>query len=599
MVVKPDRIYNADGQERINALVQSNADLSDTLTQERLVLSRAVYELTTQLEAQKEENRKLQRHLEQAQEILLDKDELIRERDEQIASLQARIAGMQEKVDEGIVKGWQLAELKGMLFGKRSERFVPAEEEVKVAIQQTFGPEFDSQEVEAILVQPSKESARADAQQAAEKTSRHNKRHKAHKGRRPIPSHIETHTIVVDTPGDKTGYKNMGIKKSVYYDYLPGKIIKVVEEHPQYISEDGETILPAAPVKPRMVERGTVGNTLLAYMHTERFVYYVPYYRQLQRFERNMALSFAASTVDHWEEVCYQKLKRLMKPFKRLLEQAGYIKADETTLKYVNDVGKGKASNGWLWVFLAPEIKLILFEFSPSRGHEVPKEILKNFKGTLQADGYSAYGTAFNDNEDVTLMGCLVHIRRGFDKAKKQDKALAEEALTLVGLIYKSEQHADDKKFNTDQRLVMRQKYARPILEKLKTWLEEQQHKNLPPDTPIVKAVNYALNQWDRLRMFLEDGKIDPDNNSVERAIRPVTLFRKNSLFAGNEHGGERAALFYSLVESCKLNGIDPFEYLQDIYERLYDCPASELIQLLPPYWKPTPKETSQPAANS
>lgn len=196
-------------------------------------------------------------------------------------------------------------------------------------------------------------------------------------------------------------------------------------------------------------------------------------------------------------------------------------------------------------------------------------------------------------------MGCLVHIRRGVDKAKKQDKALAEEALTLVGLVYKLEQHADDKKLNTDQRLAMRQKYARPILEKLKTWLEEQQHKNLPPDTPIVKAVNYALNQWDRLGMFLEDGKIDPDNNSVERAIRPVTLFRKNSLFAGNEHGGERAALFYSLVESCKLNGIDPFEYLQDIYERLYDCPASELIHLLPPYWKPDTRKAGQPVAIS
>lgn len=221
MVVKPDRIYNAHGQERINALVQSNADLSDTLTQERLVLSRMVYELTTQLKAQKEENRKLQRHLEQAQEILLDKAELIRQRDEQIASLQARIAGMQEKVDEGIVKGWQLAELKAMLFGKRSERFVPAEEAVKTAVQQTFGPEFDSQEVEAILVQPSKETACTDAQQATEKTSRHNKRHRAHKGRRPIPSHIETQTIVVDTPGDKTGYKSMGIKKSIYYDYLP------------------------------------------------------------------------------------------------------------------------------------------------------------------------------------------------------------------------------------------------------------------------------------------------------------------------------------------------------------------------------------------
>ena len=139
-------------------------------------------------------------------------------------------------------------------------------------------------------------------------------------------------------------------------------------------------------VLPRMVERGTVSNRLLAHLHCERFVYYTPYYRQLQRFERTMGFSFAASTVDHWEEVCYKKLKRLLKLLKKTIQQASYIKADETTLKYLHDEGTGKAANGWLWVFLAPEIKLILFEFHAGRAHDVPKDILKDFKGVLQTD---------------------------------------------------------------------------------------------------------------------------------------------------------------------------------------------------------------------
>jgi hypothetical protein len=109
----------------------------------------------------------------------------------------------------------------------------------------------------------------------------------------------------------------------------------------------------------------------------------------------------------------------------------------------------------------------------------------------------------------------------------------------------------------------------------------------------MAKAITYACNQWDRIQLLLQNGRIEADNNSVERAIRPITLFRKNSLFAGNEHGGERAALFYSLVETCKLNGIDPFEYLQDIYNRLHDCPANELINLLPPHWKPQRPHTN------
>ena len=580
---------------QIVVLQQTQADLSDIRNQERIVFTRIIQELTAESSKLREEKQQLSRWLAAEQDRGIDKDRQIAALQDIIGQLKEQLAELQQKQEDGLRKEWQLKELQTMLFGQRSEKFVPEPAATQAAIQQTLGADFDAAELETIIQQAAAPVSTESIAQAILKTSRKRKRHQAHKGgRRAIPTHIETETIVFDLPGDKTGLKPMGKKVSVYYDFVPGKLIKKIEEHLQYKMQDGDTIL-CTPVLPRMIERGTVSNALLAHLHSERFVYYVPYYRQLQRFQRTMGLSFAASTVDHWEEVCYKKLKRLLKLLKKLIQQARYIKADETTLRYLHDVGQGKASTGWLWVFLAPELKLILFEFDSTRAHQVPQEILKDFKGDLQVDGLSSYTAAFKDNDGVTLLGCLVHIRRGFQKAQKQNKALAGEVLTYFNIIYKIEAYADTQKLDDEQRLALRKKYTKPFLDKIETWLLEQQAQDPVPGTPMAKAITYALNQWDRVQRFTEVAALDLDNNSIERAIRPITLFRKNSLFASNAHGGERAALYYSLVESCKLNGIDPFEYLHDVYNRLHDCPASELIHLLPPYWKPAPK----PQANA
>lgn len=239
---------------------------------------------------------------------------------------------------------------------------------------------------------------------------------------------------------------------------------------------------------------------------------------------------------------------------KKVIVQALYLEVDEIRLEYLNDIGEGKPSRGWLWLFLSEEEKLVLFEFNPSRGYKVPQQILKDFKGTLQADGLGSYVAAFKNNEEVHLMTCLFHIRRGFKNAEKYDKKLASDVLTLFNIIYKIEAFAERRKMTDDQRLELRQKYSVPFLNKKHAWLLEQQQIDHLPGTPIIKAVNYALGQWHKLKAFTSQGYLDADNNGVERAIRPVTTFRNNSLFAGNEHGAERVALFYSLVESCKLN---------------------------------------------
>lgn len=565
--MKPVIIYTLpDAIKQIADLQKTQVVLEGMLAQERLVYGRVTYEITTKNQALQEEVIQVNHELLQAQQMLVDKDSLI-------ASLQEELARINEQMEEGLAKGWQLDQLRDMLFGKRSEKFVPSLGDTQAAIQQTLGADFDSQVVDAIVQEQT-----TGLQQSESPSNRNKKRCLPQKiNRRPFARHLETVKTVVDYQGDKTGLKIFGKKVTVYYDFEPGKIVKRVDEHIQYIHTDGSGKIITPGVAPRIIERGQAGNALVAHMQTERFVYGMPYHRQLQRFERTLGFSFAPSTVNHWEQICYHKLKRLLKLLKKLIQQADYIKADETPLLYVNDIAKGKASRGWLWVFEAPRLKMILFEFSPSRGHQVPKELLKDFKGDLQTDGYSAYTTAFRDNEFVQLTACLIHIRRGFKAAQQQHREGVQEVLTWFNIIYKLEKQARTQGLGDEGRLAMRLKYTKPFFEKIKQWLDEQKQRNLPPDSPIAGAVNYALNRWDKLQRFFEDGKIDLDTNSTENAIRPVTIFRKNSLFAGNEHGGERAALFYSLLETCKLNHIDPYQYLKDVYDRIHDCPPTDL----------------------
>lgn len=580
--MKPVIIYSLpDAIKEIASLKSKQAEPEKALAQERSVYGRVTYELTTK-------NESLNQQVEEKDKELTAKDHLI-------ATLQEELARISEQMEEGLRKGWQLDQLRDILFGKRSEKFIPSPGDTQTAIQQTLGADFDSEVVAAIVQEQTVHQSSPEGP-----TNRNQKRCPPQKiKRRPFARHLETVKTIIDYTGDKTGWKVMGKKVTVYYDFEPGKIVKRVDEHIQYISTDGSGKIITPPVVPRIIERGQAGNALVAHVQTERFVYGMPYHRQQQRFERSLGFSFAPSTVNHWEQICYHKLKRLLKLLKKLIQQADYIKADETTLLYVNDVGKGKASRGWLWVFEAPQLKMILFEFAPGRGHQVPMEILKDFKGDLQTDGYSAYAKAFGDNELVRLSACLIHIRRGFKEAQKQHRKAVQEVLTWFNIIYKLEKQARTQGFSDEQRLAMRLKHTKPFVDRIKHWLDEQKQQNLPPDSPIARAVNYALNRWDKLQRFFEDGKIDLDTNSTENAIRPITIFRKNSLFAGNEHGAERAALFYSLLETCKLNNIDPYEYLKDVYDRIHDCPASGLIHLLPPYWKAGRLKNPEPPTNS
>lgn len=515
--------------------------------------------------------------------------EMLIRRDQEVAGLQLQLqqkdTQLQQKIEEAIRKGWQLDEFKHMLFGTKSERFVHYSDTVHCS-QPSLGAIFETSDVEAVIVAS---RARSEAEHGIAagqvnqlKTNRLHKGHRGRKGEKRRQYMVEEVVTEVDYEGDKTGLKRFGKKVVVIYDYVPGKIIKSSTHFLKYINRQGEIL--KSPVPPRIIEKGRVSNRLVANVQVDKFVYSAPYYRQIRKMQR-IGASFAASTVNGWEEICYRKLRRLFKLLKKIINQQDYLQIDEVPINYVNDVGKGRCSSGYFWVVNAPRQKLVLFEFNPSRGSAVPKELLKDFKGKLQCDGLSSYKTAFKGNEEVTLLACLAHIRRGFFKAKNSNLALSRHFLNETRIIYDIEAYCDYKSTGDAERAGIRKKHIRPILDATGKWLLENK-PSLIPDSPIGKAVTYAANHWELLYHYLEDGKLLPDNNGAERAIRPVTLYRKNSLFAGNENGAARAALFFSLLETCKLNNIDPFEYLCDVYDRIYDCPAHQLMELLPHKWK-------------
>jgi len=287
----------------------------------------------------------------------------------------------------------------------------------------------------------------------------------------------------------------MGKKVVVFYDYVPGKIVRSETHFLKYIDKEGHIF--KAPVPPRIIEKGTVSNSLVALLHTEKFVFHAPYYRQLQKLKR-LGISFAASTVNGWEEICYRKLKRLLKLMKKIINQQDYLQMDEVPIDYVNDVGKGHCSRGYFWVINAPRQKPVLFQFNEGRSSEVPKDMLKDFAGKLQCDGLSSYKTAFKGNERVTLLTCLVHIRRDFIKALPTNKELAEYFINETRIIYDIEAYADKKQLSDQQREGLRRKHIRPILDQLHHWLTKHR-ESLPPHTPISKAITYALNHWELL----------------------------------------------------------------------------------------------------
>jgi hypothetical protein len=247
--------------------------------------------------------------------------------------------------------------------------------------------------------------------------------------------------------------------------------------------------------------------------------------------------------------------------------QCEYLHVDETTIRVMDEDKKGTTHQGWYWVYHSSPGKLVLFDYRPGRSREGPSEMLKDFQGYLQTDGYVAY-EEFENKKGITVLNCMAHARRKFVEATGSDKARAEHALGLFQQLYAVERTIRERGLLAEDALKERKEKAMPVLSVLKTWMTTDYPKVLPK-SPIGKAIAYCLPRWEKLSVYTRDAMLQIDNNPVENQIRPVAVGRKNYVFCGSHDAAQRAAMVYSLFATCRLHNINPYEWLKDVLTRM------------------------------
>lgn len=461
----------------------------------------------------------------------------------------------------------ELTQLRRLIFGQKRERFVPllnsSQLDIGLTETQALGAPIQTERVEYTRIKPSRPSTPPS--------------------RNPLPASLPRQEIVIEPQEDITGMKKIGADITEELEYTPGKLFVKRYVRPKYARAEGEgVVIGTLPSRP--IEKGIAGPGLLAHVLISKYVDHLPLYRQRLQFRRQ-EVELAESTMCDWVKASCELLNPLYEALRDEILCQSYLMADETPMRVLDSSQAGKCHLGYDWVYYAPLVKLAYFDYQHSRSRDGPQQMLKNFTGHLQTDGYAAY-EAITCRPEVTALGCMAHARRKFVEAKDNDAARADWMLSQMQQLYEIERQAREASLSHDERFRLRQEYARPILITIKAWLDQQVREVLPKSV-MGKAIGYTLGQWPKLERYISDGRFEIDNNLIENAIRPVALGRKNYLFAGSHEGARRAALIYSLVATAKRHDVEPFAYLKDVLSRIADYPHRRVAELLPQNWKP------------
>jgi transposase len=461
---------------------------------------------------------------------------------------------------------FQIDQMNRLLYGAKRERFISNTDENQLSLP------FDVPQEEA----PEKEK------EVITYVREKNKR-KEHPGRLALPSHLPVEEIVLEPQEDTSNMKCIGKEVTDQLELVPAKLFIKRFIRPKYIAVTDENqlehkgVIAELPVFP--IEKGIAGPGLLAQIMVDKFVDHLPVYRQIERFKRE-DIKLSSSTLNGWQESICNLLEPLYDTLKHRVLSQGYLQVDETPIPVLDKQKKGKTHCGYYWIYHSPLEKTVLFDYNTGRSREGPLKLLKNFKGYLQADGYNVY-EIFGRQKDITLVNCMAHARRGFDKALPYDKKRAEYAMEMFQKLYAIEQKAREGNLSPQERHTLRLDEALPVMNELGKWIVET-YKTSQPKSPMGKATAYCIERWDNLLAYLKDGCLEIDNNLAENAIRPIALGRKNYLFAGSNRGAERAAMFYSFFGTCKKNEVNPYEWLRKVLEVIPTYKVNRLTDLLP-----------------
>lgn len=473
---------------------------------------------------------------------------------------------------------FELARLKRAQFGVSSEKLKARLEQLELAIEALEVDEAERLAAAPVVV----EAVAAAIERPA---------------RRPLPDHLPRESVIhpgpCACPTCGGALRRIGEDVTESLDYVPGRFKVVRHVREAFSCRSCESVVQA-PAPHHAITRGRAGPGLLAHIAVAKFDDHLPLYRQAEIYARD-GVDLATSTLSGWMGATAATLAPLVDLLRQeVIADADVLHGDDTPVPILAP-GTGRTKTGRLWTYVRDERAhggarppAAVFFASPDRKGGRPRVHLAAFSGVLQADGYAGFNGLYENGRPGGALieaACWAHTRRKFfDVHAKTGSAVALEALERIGSLYEVDRSIRGKP--PDERRRQRQARSRPLATALKAWAETIVPQ-LSGGSDLAKAFRYMLARWTALTRVFDDGRIALDNNPAERALRSVAVGRKNYLFAGSDRGADRAAVFYTLIESAKLNGLDPEAYLRDVLARIADHPARRIADLLPWNWMP------------
>lgn len=440
-----------------------------------------------------------------------------------------------------------------------------------------------------------------DGSEAEAETTK--KKRKGH-GRKPLPADLPRVPVPHSVPDAErfctlcsAEKKCIGHEISEVLNFVPASF--VIEEHLreklvcQKCPENGVVVAPAPD---KVIEKGRPGPELLAQIVVCKYEDKNPLSRQKVIFER-FGVSIPVSTMVDWVAAVADALTPLAEEIRRRALFAHVLAMDDTGLKVLDEKAPGGSKRGHMWFYVG-DATWCAVKYTPNWKKEGPGEVLRDRVGWLQADAYAGLDHVFALERAIEV-GCWAHARRSFVEIAQAGDPRAAIFLAYVQKLYEVERRATEDGVDHEERRRRREEHSKPVLEKIGKWCADT-YNTEPPKNALPKAIAYVVNQWQALNRYVEDGRLPIDNTMVERALRGIALGRKNFLFAGSDAGAERAATIYTLLATCKLNGVSPFAYIADVLRKLEmeRFPKSRLHELLPPMWRETAPESAKIATS-
>jgi transposase len=454
-------------------------------------------------------------------------------------------------------------------------------QKVDLLVKRIFGAsseKLDPKQLE-LLLEGSSPGKPCEPELAAEATWRSKEESTSSKSKptRPrLPEHLPCVEEIVDplsVQAAPESWRCIGQEVSEQLDYEPARFLRRRLIRRKYVKRGELDAVPViAPMPPVLQERCIAAPGLLAQVIVARYCDHLPFYRQEAIYAIRHGVTLPRQTLGRWADLCADSLGLIYREINASVVGSGYIQMDETPIEYL-DPGNGKTRTGYLWVCNRPAGDVV-FHWHASRAAKCVEKIIPvDFRGIIQCDGYAGYrsfGQSQGREEHIRLAACYAHARRKFIEAQEQAPRIVGWLLRQIGHLYAIEGRLRQERAGPRLRAAIRAAQSRPIHERIHRTLVRLKIKNrYLPQSSLGKAIDYALGQWTGLGVFLEDGRVEIDNNLVENAIRPTAIGKKNWLFVGDVDAGKRGAILYTIVENCRRRGLDPYAYLRDVLTKL------------------------------